>query len=170
MKLMIELNYYERLKNMARTANDKIRKVKKLFYASCAMVYISVIGMICAIYFDETVLTIVFFILALLFSCGAIKILCDPNAYFKRIYNMTQKMLEVSDEKSCIQMECWTKTDDKFECYYFDKNGIMQKADIPYEKRYMHNHDYYKIVGNFNAEENNYIFYLYEPYKKGESL
>lgn len=59
------------------------------------MVYISVIGMICAIYFDETVLTIVFFILALLFSCGAIKTLCDPNAYFKRIYNMTQKMLEV---------------------------------------------------------------------------
>lgn len=76
MKLMIELNYYERLKNIAKTADDKIRKVKRLCYVSCAMVYISVIGMICAIYFDETVLTIVFFILALLFSCGAIKILC----------------------------------------------------------------------------------------------
>ena len=66
---------------------------------------------------------------------------------------MVQKMLEISDEKSCIQMECWTKTDSQFECYYFDKNGIMQKASIPYEKRYMHNHDYYKIVGNFNAKE-----------------
>lgn len=170
MKLMIELNCYEKLKNIAKTANDKIRKVKRLFYASCVMVYISVTGMVCAIYFDEPILTIVFFILALLFSCGAIKILCDPNAYFKRICNMAQKMLEVSDEKSCIQMEYWTKTDDKFECYYFDKNGIMQKTSIPYEKRYMHNHDYYKIVGNFNAKENNYIFYLYEPYKKGESL
>lgn len=91
MKLMIELNYYERLKNIAKTADDKIRKVKRLCYVSCAMVYISVIGMICAIYFDETVLTIVFFILALLFSCSAIKILCDPNAYFKRICNMVQK-------------------------------------------------------------------------------
>lgn len=170
MKLMIELNYYERLKNMAKTANNKICKVKRLFYVSCAMIYISVIGMIYAICFDETILTIVFFILALLFSCGAIKILCDPNAYFKRICNMAQKMLEVSDEKSCIQMECWTKTDDKFECYYFDKNGIMQETSIPYEKRYMHNHDYYKIVGNFNAKENNYIFCLYEPYIKGGSL
>lgn len=137
MKLMIELNYYEKLKNMAKTANNKIRKVKRLCYVSCAMVYISVIGMICAIYFNKTILTIVFFILALLFLCGAIKILCDPNAYFKRICNMVQKMLEVSDEKSCIQMECWTKTDSQFECYYFDKNGIMQKASIPYEKRYM---------------------------------
>ena len=72
MKLMIELNYYERLKKIAKTADNKIRKVKRLCYVSCAMVYISVIGMICAIYFDETVLTIVFFILALLFSCGAI--------------------------------------------------------------------------------------------------
>ena len=72
MKLMIELNYYERLKNIAKTADNKIRKVKRLCYVSCAMVYISVIGMTCAIYFDETVLTIVFFILALLFSCGAI--------------------------------------------------------------------------------------------------
>ncbi len=100
MKLMIELNYYERLKNMAKTANNKIRKVKRLFYVSCAMIYISVIGMIYAICFDETILTIVFFILALLFSCGAIKILCDPNAYFKRICNMAQKMLEVSDERT----------------------------------------------------------------------
>lgn len=137
MKLMIELNCYEKLKNIAKTANDKIRKVKRLFYVSCAMIYISVIGMIYAICFDETILTIVFFILALLFSCGATKILCDPNAYFKRICNMAQKMLEVSDEKSCIQMECWAKTDDKFECYYFDKNGIMQETSIPYEKRYM---------------------------------
>lgn len=160
MKLMIELNCYEELKNIAKTANNKIRKVKRLFYVSCAMIYISVIGMIYAICFNKTILTIVFFILALLFLCGAIKILCDPNAYFKRICNMVQKMLEVSDEKSYIQMECWTKTDSQFECYYFDKNGIMQKASIPYEKRYMHNHDYYKIVGNFNAKENenNYIF------------
>lgn len=67
MKLMIELNYYERLKNIAKTADNKIRKVKRLCYVSCAMVYISVIGMICAIYFNKTILTIVFFILALLF-------------------------------------------------------------------------------------------------------
>lgn len=57
MKLMIELNDYERLKNTTKTANDKIRKVKRLFYASCAMVCISVISMIYAIYFDETALT-----------------------------------------------------------------------------------------------------------------
>lgn len=170
MKLMIELNDYERLKNMTETADDKIRKVKRLFYASCAMVYISVISMICAIYFDETALTIVFFILALLFSCGAIKILCNPNAYFKRICNMVQKMLEVSDKQSCIQMECWAKNDDTFECYYFDKDGIMQKSSIPYEKRYIHKYDYYKIAGKLNKNEDNYIFYLYEPYRKGESL
>lgn len=46
MKLMIELNYYKRLKNIAKTADNKIRKVKRLCYVSCAMVYISVIGMI----------------------------------------------------------------------------------------------------------------------------
>lgn len=40
MKLMIELNYYERLKNIAKTADNKIRKVKRLCYVSCAMVYI----------------------------------------------------------------------------------------------------------------------------------
>lgn len=170
MKLMIELNDYEKLKNTAETANDKICKVKRLFYASCAMVCISVISMIYAIYFDETALTIVFFILALLFSCGAIKILCDPNAYFKGIYNMVQKMLEVSDEKSCIQMEYWTKNDDTFECYYFDKDGIMQKMIISYEKRYIHKYDYYKIAGKLNENGDNYIFYLYEPYKKGELL
>ena len=170
MKLMIELNDYERLKNMTETADDKIRKVKRLFYASCAMVYISVISMICAIYFDETALTIVFFILALLFSCGAIKILCNPNAYFKRFCNMVQEMLEVSDKQSCIQMECWAKNDDTFECYYFDKDGIMQKSSIPYEKRYIHKYDYYKIAGKLNKNEDNYIFYLYEPYRKGESL
>lgn len=170
MKLMIELNDYERLKNTTKTANDKIHKVKRLFYASCAMVCISVISMICAIYFDETALTIIFFILALLFSCGAIKILCDPNAYFKRICNMAQKMLEVSDEKSCIQMECWIRLNDVFEFQYFDKAGIMQKSSIPYEKRYIHKYDYYKIAGKFNKNEDNYIFYLYEPYRKGELL
>jgi amino acid permease len=67
MKLMIELNCYEELKNIAKTANNKIRKVKRLFYVSCAMIYISVIGMIYAICFNKTILTIVFFILALLF-------------------------------------------------------------------------------------------------------
>lgn len=46
MKLMIELNCYEELKNIAKTADNKIRKVKRLFYVSCAMIYISVIGMI----------------------------------------------------------------------------------------------------------------------------
>ena len=166
MKLMIELNDYERLKNMTETADDKIRKVKRLFYASCAMVCISVISMICAIYFNKTVLTIVFFILVLLFSYSAIKILCDPNAYFKRICNMVQKMLEVSDKQSCIQMECWAKNDDTFECYYFDKDNIMQKSSIPYEKRYIHKYDYYKIAGKLNENGDNYIFYLYEPYRK----
>ena len=41
---------------------------------------------------------------------------------------------------------------------------------IPYEKRYIHKYDYYKITGKLNENENDYIFYLYEPYRKGESL
>lgn len=42
----------------------------------------------------------------------------------------------------------------------------MQRMIIPYEKRYIHKYDYYKIAGKLNENGDNYIFYLYEPYRK----
>lgn len=170
MKLLIEINDYEKLKDIVEAAtNDKHRKIKNILFCVISLLLIvSFVFMINAICYQKTSLIIVFSILTL----GLYILLCrsSSGAHLVNIYNKIQEMQKSSDEQSCLQIKSWIKYSNTLEFQYFDKDGIMQKMIIPYEKRYIHNHDYYKIVGNFNAKENNYIFYLYEPYKKGESL
>lgn len=170
MKLLIEINDYEKLKDIVEAAtNDKHRKIKNILFCVISLLLIvSFVFMINAICYQKTSLIIVFSILTL----GLYILLCRSSSgvHLVNIYNKIQEMQKSSDEQSCLQIKSWIKYSNTLEFQYFDKDGIMQKMIIPYEKRYIHNHDYYKIVGNFNAKENNYIFYLYEPYKKGESL
>jgi hypothetical protein len=170
MKLLIEINDYEKLKDIVEAAtNDKHRKIKNILFCVISLLLIvSFVFMINAICYQKTSLIIVFSILTL----GLYILLCrsSSGAHLVNIYNKIQEMQKSSDEQSCLQIKSWIKYSNTLEFQYFDKDGIMQKMIIPYEKGYIHNHDYYKIVGNFNAKENNYIFYLYEPYKKGESL
>lgn len=170
MKLLIEINDYEKLKDIVEAAtNDKHRKIKNILFCVISLLLIvSFVFMINAICYQKTSLIIVFSILTL----GLYILLCrsSSGAHLVNIYNKIQEMQKSSDEQSCLQIKSWIKYSNTLEFQYFDKEGIMQKMIIPYEKGYIHNHDYYKIVGNFNAKENNYIFYLYEPYKKGESL
>lgn len=172
MKLLIEINDYEKLKNIAETAMDsKRRKTKNILLCTTGLLFFaSLTLMINAISYQKTSFIIVFSILTLIFLCCSLNILTDSGAYLVNVHNKIQEMQKNSDEQSCLQIENWFKYSNTFEFQYFDKDGIMQKMIIPYEKRYIHKHDYYKIVGNFNAKENNYIFCLYEPYKKGESL
>ncbi len=172
MKLLIEINDYEKLKNIAETAmNDKHRKTKNILLCTTSLLFFASLAfMINAICYKKTSFIIVFSILTLIFLCCSLNILTNSGAYLVSVYNKIQEIQKNSDEQSYLQIESWFKYSNTFEFQYFDKEGIMQKMIIPYEKRYIHNHDYYKIVGNFNAKENNYIFYLYEPYKKGESL
>lgn len=170
MKLLIEINDYKKLKDIVEAAtNDKHRKIKNILFCVISLLLIvSFVFMINAICYQKTSLIIVFSILTL----GLYILLCrsSSGAHLVNIYNKIQEMQKSSDEQSCLQIKSWIKYSNTLEFQYFDKDGIMQKMIIPYEKGYIHNHDYYKIVGNFNAKENNYIFYLYEPYKKGESL
>lgn len=172
MKLLIEINDYEKLKNIAETAMDsKRRKTKNIllcvtglpFFASLAL-------MINAISYQKTSFIIIFSILTLIFLCCSLNILTNSGAYLVNVHNKIQEMQKNSDEQSCLQMGNWFKYSNTFEFQYFDKDGIMQKMIIPYEKRYIHKYDYYKITGKLNENENDYIFYLYKPYRKGESL
>lgn len=168
MKLLIEINDYEKLKDIVETVmNDKRRKIKNILFCVTSLLFLaSLILMINAICYKKLIFSIVFFILTLVFFCCFINILCDSGAYLKRIFSAIQEMQGVSDEQSCIQIENWIKYDNTFRFQYFDKDGIMQEAIIPYEERYIHKYDYYKIAGKLNEEGNDYVFYLYEPYKK----
>ena len=172
MKLKIEINDYEKLKNMAEAVmDDKCRKTKRIqFYVTSLLLIASLTAIVNAIYYKDFIILIVSLILTSVCLCCLFNIFTDSGAYLKRIYVTIQKMQEVSDEQSYMQIESWIRFNDVFEFQYFDKDNIMQKSSIPYEKRYIHKYDYYKIAGKFNKNEDNYIFYLYEPYKKGESL
>lgn len=173
MKLLIEINDYEKLKNIAEIAMDgKRRKTKNiLLCVTGLLLFVSLVLMINAICYKKLIFIIVFFILTLgsyILLCRFMNILCDSSAYLKNIFSTIQEMQKSSDEQSCLQIENWFKYSNTFEFQYFDKDGIMQRMIIPYEKRYIHKYDYYKIAGKLNENENDYIFYLYEPYKKGK--
>lgn len=168
MKLLIEINDYEKLKNIVETAmNDKHRKTKDiLLWITSLLSLASLVFMMNAICDKKSVFIIVFFILTLIFLCCALIIFTNSGAHLVNIYNKIQEMQENYDEQSCLQIENWVKYSNTLEFQYFDKDGIMQKMIIPYEKRYIHKYDHYKIAGKFNEKGNNYVFYLYEPYKK----
>lgn len=171
MKLLIEINDYEKLKNIAATVmNDKHSKTKNiLFCVTSLLLLASLVLMINAICYKKSIFIIVFSILTSVFLYCFLNILTN-GAHLVNIYNKIQEMQKSSDEQSCLQIESWIKYSNTLEFQYFDKDGIMQKLIIPYEKRYIHKYDYYKIAGKLNENENDYIFYLYEPYRKGESL
>lgn len=169
MKLLIEINDYEKLKNIAEAAmNDKHRKTKDiLFYTTGLLFFISLVFTINAIYNEKTSFIIVFSILTLIFLCCSLNILTSSGAHLVNIYNKIQEMQENYDEQSCLQIVNWVKYDNTFVFEYFDKDGIMQKSSISYKKKYIHKYDYYKIAGKLNETGDDYIFYLYEPYRKG---
>lgn len=168
MKLLIEINDYEKLKNIAETTMDsKYRKTKDiLFYTTGLLFLVSLILMINAICYQKTSFIIVFLILTLIFLCCSLNILTNSGAYLVNIYRKIQEMQKNSDEQSCLQIVNWIKYSNTLEFQYFNKAGIMQKMIISYEERYIHKYDYYKIAGKLNENGDNYIFYLYEPYRK----
>ena len=157
---------------MVEVAMDsKRRKTKRIqLYITSLLLIASLTAVVNAIYYKDFIILIASSILTLIFLCCLFNIFTDSGAYLKRIFSTIQEMQKSSDEQSCLQIESWIKYSDTFEFQYFDKDGIMQKMIIPYEKKYIHKYDYYKIAGKLNEEGNNYVFYLYEPYKKGESL
>lgn len=94
MKLLIEINDYEKLKNMVETLmDDKHRKTKNIllcvtglpFFASLAL-------MINAICYQKTNFIIIFSILTLIFLYCFVNILTDNGAYLVNIYNKIQEM------------------------------------------------------------------------------
>lgn len=168
MKLLIEINDYEKLKNIAETAMDsKRRKTKNILLCTTSLLFFaSLTLMINTISYQKTSFIIVFSILTLIFLCYSLNILTDSGAYLVNVHNKIQEMQKSSDEQSCLQIENWFKYSNTLEFQYFNKDGIMQRMIIPYEKRYIHKYDYYKIAGKLNENGDNYIFYLYEPYRK----
>ncbi len=168
MKLLIEINDYEKLKNITEAAmSDKHRKTKDILFCITGLLFLtSLVLMINAICYQKTSLIIVFSILTLIFLCCSLNILTDSGTYLVNIYNKIQEMQKSSDEHSCMQIENWVKYDNTFVFEYFDKDGIMQKSSISYKKKYIHKYDYYKIAGKLNENGDDYIFYLYEPYRK----
>lgn len=169
MKLLIEINDYEKLKNIAETAmNDKHRKTKDiLLWVTSLLSLASLALMINTICDKKSVFTIIFFILTLAFLCCSLNIFTSSGAHLVNVHNKIQEMQKNSDEHSCMQIENWVKYDNTFVFEYFDKDGIMQKSSISYKKKYIHKYDYYKIAGKLNEAGDDYIFYLYEPYRKG---
>lgn len=148
--------------------SDKHRKTKDILFCITGLLFlISLTLMINAICYQKTSFIIVFSILTLIFLCCSLNILTSSGAYLINIYNKIQEMQKNSDEQSCLQIESWIKYSNTLEFQYFDKAGLMQKMIISYEKRYIHKYDYYKIVGKLNEDGDDYIFYLYEPYRKG---
>ena len=168
MKLLIEINDYEKLKNIAETAmSDKHHKAKDILFCITSLLSLaSLVLMMNAICNKKSVFIIVFFILTLAFLCCSSNILTNSGVHLVNIYNKIQEMQKNSDEHSCMQIENWVKYDNTFVFEYFDKDGIMQKSSISYKKKYIHKYDYYKIAGKLNENGDDYIFYLYEPYRK----
>lgn len=168
MKLLIEINDYEKLKDIVETAmDDKHRKTKNILLCVTGLLFFASLAlMINAICYKKTSFIIVFSILTLIFLCCSLNILTNNGAYLVSVYNKIQEIQKNFDEQSCLQIENWFKYSNTFEFQYFDKDGIMQKLIIPYEKNYIHKYDYYKIAGKLNEEKNDYVFYLYEPYRK----
>jgi len=168
MKLLIEINDYEKLKDIVETAmDDKHRKTKNILLCVTGLLFFASLALIInAICYKKTSFIIVFSILTLIFLCCSLNILTNNGAYLVSVYNKIQEIQKNFDEQSCLQIENWFKYSNTFEFQYFDKDGIMQKLIIPYEKNYIHKYDYYKIAGKLNEEENDYVFYLYEPYRK----
>ena len=168
MKVLIEINDYEKLKDIVETAmDDKHRKTKNILLCVTGLLFFASLAlMINAICYKKTSFIIVFSILTLIFLCCSLNILTNNGAYLVSVYNKIQEIQKNFDEQSCLQIENWFKYSNTFEFQYFDKDGIMQKLIIPYEKNYIHKYDYYKIAGKLNEEENDYVFYLYEPYRK----
>lgn len=168
MKLLIEINDYEKLKDIVETAmDDKHRKTKNILLCVTGLLFFASLAlMINAICYKKTSFIIVFSILTLIFLCCSLNILTNNGAYLVSVYNKIQEIQKNFDEQSCLQIENWFKYSNTFEFQYFDKDGIMQKLIIPYEKNYIHKYDYYKIAGKLNEKENDYVFYLYEPYRK----
>ena len=163
MKLLIEINDYEKLKDIVETAmDDKHRKTKNILLCVTGLLFFASLAlMINAICYKKTSFIIVFSILTLIFLCCSLNILTNNGAYLVSVYNKIQEIQKNFDEQSCLQIENWFKYSNTFEFQYFDKDGIMQKLIIPYEKNYIHKYDYYKIAGKLNEEKNDYVFYLY---------
>lgn len=171
MKLLIEINDYEKLKNIVETSmDDKRRKIKNILLCVTGLLFFASLALMINAICQKANLIIIFSILTLIFLYCFVNILTDNGAHLVNIYNKIQEMQKSSDEQSCLQIESWIKYSNTLEFQYFDKDGIMQRMIIPYEKRYIHKYDYYKIAGKLNENENDYIFYLYEPYRKGELL
>lgn len=167
MKLLIEINDYEKLKNIVETPmDDKRRKIKNILLCVTGLLFFASLALMINTICQKTNLIITFSILTLIFLYCFVNILTDNGAHLVNIYNKIQEMQKSSDEQSCLQIESWFKYSNTLEFQYFDKDGIMQEMIISYEKRYIHKYDYYKIVGKLNEKGNNYVFYLYEPYKK----
>ena len=74
--------------------------------------------------------------------------------------------LLIKDIKSPIEILNDSVNSDNrcFDFDYFDDNNILQSKSFIVDKIYTHKKDYYKIVGKFDEDKNDYHFYLYEPY------
>lgn len=109
MKLLIEINDYEKLKNMVETLmDDKHRKTKNILLCVTGLpFFVLLILIINAICYQKTNLIIIFSILTLIFLYCFLNILTDNGAYLVNIYNKIQEMQKSSDEQSCLQIESW---------------------------------------------------------------
>lgn len=136
MKLLIEINDYEKLKNIAEAAmNDKHRKIKDILFCTTSLLsLVSLALMMNTICDKESIFTIIFFMLTLTFLCCSLNIFTNSGAHLVNVYNKIQEMQKNSDEHSCMQIENWAKYDNTFVFEYFDKDGIMQKSSISYKK------------------------------------
>ena len=111
MKLLIEINDYEKLKNIAETVmNDKHSKTKNiLFCVTSLLLLASLVLMINAICYKKSIFIIVFSILTSVFLYCFLNILTN-GAHLVNIYNKIQEMQKSSDEQSCLQIESWLNT------------------------------------------------------------
>lgn len=135
MKLLIEINDYEKLKNIVETPmDDKRRKIKNILLCVTGLLFFASLALMINAICQKANLIIIFSILTLIFLYCFVNILTDNGAHLVNIYNKIQEMQKSSDEQSCLQIESWIKYSNTLEFQYFDKDGIMQRMIIPYEK------------------------------------
>ena len=166
MKLYIDLQDYQELIdiNKERTNRTSYKIYRFLHYLLIVLAILSLIIALINFFKIEWGLGFTFLSLVFIFIGSTLSEL--SNKY----KNAIAKSLSIKDLKSPIEILNYHVSNNndviknQFYFEYFNDDNVLQSVGFLFTESYIHNYDYYKIVGKFDEKRKNYRFYLYKPY------
>ena len=170
MKLYIELQDYEELKDIVKRRDSKnLYKLFDIVLVSVLIIaFFSLLLGLCLLFVSTSIKypVIAFISSILFFLLGIIMDIRHNNCKLA-----LEESLLIEDLKFPIEILNYRTSSNsdnvsnQFYFDYFDDNDILQSRRFYIDKTYIHKKDYYKIVGQFDENRKNYKFYLYKPFK-----